>query len=90
MGEKNELTWPLNDGTDMRGFRAYFIIDRSQITPSMAPDRTRARLIDVQKMPTGVENVQGNKVQCTKVMENGELHIIKNGVRYNAQGQMVK
>lgn len=90
LGEKNELTWPLNDGTDMRGFRAYFIIDRNQITPSMAPDRTRARLIDVQKMPTGVENVQGNKVQCTKVMVNGELHIIKNGVRYNAQGQMVK
>ena len=39
---------------------------------------------------TGVENVQGDNVQSTKVIENGVLYIIKNGVKYNAQGQVVK
>ena len=39
---------------------------------------------------TGVENVQGDNVQSTKVIENGVLYIIKNGVKFNAQGQVVK
>ena len=39
---------------------------------------------------TGVENVQGDNVQSTKVIENGVLYIIKNGVKYNVQGQEVK
>jgi hypothetical protein len=39
---------------------------------------------------TGVENVQGDNVQSTKVIENGVLYIIKNGVKYNAMGQEVK
>ena len=91
LGEQNKLTWPLNDGQNMRGFRAYFIIDRNQITPAMAPANTRARLIDVQKMPTGVDEIgQEFKAKSQKVLENGVLYIIKNGVRYNAQGQMVK
>ena len=40
-------------------------------------------------MPTALENVQ-EAAQSTKVIENGVLYIIKNGVRYNAQGQIVK
>ena len=39
---------------------------------------------------TGVENVQGASAQSTKLIENGVLYIINNGVRYNANGQMVK
>jgi len=38
---------------------------------------------------TGVENVQGN-VQSTKVLRDGQLIIIRNGVEYNANGMMVK
>ena len=34
----------------------------------------------------GVENVQDN-VQCTKTIENGHLMILKNGIKYNAQGK---
>ena len=58
-------------------------------TQSGAPRRLRFVFAD-EKTTTGVENVQGNDVQCTKVIENGVLVIIKNGVRYNAQGQIVK
>ncbi len=40
--------------------------------------------------PTGLENSQEMQVMSEKMFENGQLIIIKNGVRYNAQGQIVK
>ena len=39
---------------------------------------------------TSIEDVQGNNVQSTKVIENGVLYIIRDGKTYNAMGQMVK
>ena len=53
-----------------------------------APKKMRF-VFEQENTTTGVENVQGN-AQSTKVLENGVLYIIKNGVRYNAQGQVVK
>lgn len=35
---------------------------------------------------TAVENVQGDKIQSRKVIENGVLYIIRDGVRYNVMG----
>ena len=91
LGEQNELTWPIADYKNMRGFRAYFIIDRNQITPSMAPANTRARFVDAPKTPTGMDEIgQEFKAKSQKVLEGGVMYIIKNGVRYNAQGQIVK
>lgn len=40
--------------------------------------------------PTGVGEVQGEKVQCTKVLRDGQLMIEKGGRTYNAQGIEVK
>ena len=37
---------------------------------------------------TGMENI--NSVKVTKTVENGQLIIIKNGVKYNAQGAVVR
>ena len=39
--------------------------------------------------PTAVENAEA-AVKAVKVVENGQLVIIKNGVRYNAQGSIVR
>ena len=39
--------------------------------------------------PTAVENVQGN-VRATKVIENGVLYIMYNGIMYNVQGTRVR
>lgn len=41
---------------------------------------------DFEPDDQAVENVQNGKVQCAKVIENGQLVIIKNGVKYNAMG----
>lgn len=38
----------------------------------------------------GIDNVQGDKVQCTKVIENGVLYLMRNGTKYNVQGVRVQ
>ena len=61
--------------------KAYVIYSGSQ-----APKR----MPFVFNQATGVDNVQGDKVQSTKVIENGVLYIIRDGKKYNAQGQVIK
>ena len=38
----------------------------------------------------GVESIQPSVISSQKVLENNVLYIIKNGVKYNVQGQIVK
>jgi len=61
--------------------KAYVIYSGSQ-----APKR----MPFVFNQATGVDQVPSDQVQSTKVIENGVLYIIKNGVKYNAQGQVIK
>ena len=49
----------------------------------------RFQIIKAPKVVTGVDQVV-DEVLCTKVVENGVLYIIKDGVKYNAQGALVK
>lgn len=39
---------------------------------------------------TGVENVQGDNVQCTKFIQNGQLYIMYEGKMYDVRGSRVK
>jgi hypothetical protein len=89
LGASNKLYYSASDdNTSMKGFRAYFIVKSSE--KSALPHQAPARFVIASpKTPTAVENVQG-EVQGTKVLENGQLYIIKNGVKYNAQGQIIK
>ena len=43
----------------------------------------------VLEQPTAIENTTVN-VKATKVMENGQLYIIRNGIKYNAAGAVVE
>ena len=47
-------------------------------------------LMETYRMPTGIENVQSDNVQCTKVIHNGVLYILHNGKIYNAQGGLME
>lgn len=40
--------------------------------------------------PQGIEDVQSDKVQCTKVLRDGKIFIIRDGKTYTVTGQMVK
>ena len=37
-----------------------------------------------------IENVQSDKVQCAKVLRDGQLYLMYNGTMYNVQGNVVK
>jgi hypothetical protein len=45
--------------------------------------------IRAENIVAGIENTKAN-AKTEKRIENGQLFIIKNGVRYNAQGQIIK
>ena len=54
---------------------------------SLAPGRKYVRMgVEGYNAPTAVDNVQGDDVQCTKVLRDGQLIIIRDGVQYNAIG----
>ncbi len=45
---------------------------------------------DVPAIGTGIEDIQGDDVQCTKVIRNGQIYIIRGDKTYTLQGQEVK
>ena len=44
----------------------------------------------VAPSPTGLEDVPSDKVQCTKVLRDGQLYIMYDGQMYDVQGQRVR
>ncbi|MBO6305979.1 MAG: InlB B-repeat-containing protein, partial [Paludibacteraceae bacterium] len=81
--------YPLSAPYTLTAHKAYIDLDNLPGGANNAPRRLRF-VFSEEQTATGMENVQGDNVQSTKVLENGVLYIIKNGVRYNAQGQIVK
>ena len=72
--------------------RAYFKIDEMSEFDNSAPAPGRRRVsmsVEQEQNATGIENAEFiNGVQ--KRIENGQVIIIRNGVKYNAAGQIVK
>jgi hypothetical protein len=63
--------------------KAYLVVGGG---PAYAP---KMRVHVGPKMPTGLDSEEV-KVKSEKLIENGQIIIIKNGVRYNVQGQVIK
>lgn len=91
LGENNTLYWP-NTDNNMYGFRAYFDIPSLTEGGAQSPVRhgMPARIVLHEEVATGVENIQWDDVHCIKVIENGNLFIIRKGVRYNIMGQIYR
>ena len=70
----------------LKAHKAYAVIGGGG---SMAPKRLRF-VFSNENTATGMENVQSDNVQSTKVLRNGQLIIIRGDKEYNAQGQIVK
>lgn len=88
LGANNTLFWPSQAG-NIKPFRAYLKVNTSG-GGSMAPRRGMPVFInEAHKAPTALDNIS-DKASCAKYMEGGQLIIEKNGVRYNAQGLIVK
>ena len=90
VGSGNALYYP-NVAGYIKGFRAYFTVPTS--SPLHAPIRNGApiRISEQKNTPTGFENTEeGHSAQSVKIVENGQLFIIRNGVKYDAQGKKVQ
>jgi hypothetical protein len=95
---ENTLLWPddsLYPDSKMKGFRAYLYLegggpDGHNNGPSGAARyRNMPAVWHIQSTATGVDNVQRDKGQCTKVIKNGALFIMYKGTMYDAQGNKV-
>lgn len=71
----------------LKGFRAYFTLNLEEGQP--APQRARF-VVNQEAVATGIDNVQNDNAQGTKVLRDGQLLIIRDGRTYNAQGARVQ
>ena len=74
------------NGNTLKAHKAYVKFTGG---PNNAPKKMRF-VFNQEQTATGVESIQSSAISGQKLIENGQLIIIKNGVRYNAQGQIVK
>jgi hypothetical protein len=72
-----------NNAVTIKGLRAYFIVK----VPASAIQR--ARLVTPNDVPTDIELV-GSEKQTLKTIENGQVIIIRDGIRYNVMGVRVE
>lgn len=79
-------------GTTLGAHKAYMILDISG-NPDSSIQNAPVRFLfrpETHETPTSLETVQESNLQCTKIIRDGQLIIIKDGKEYNAQGQMIK
>ena len=86
LGEKNALYWPINDGTFMKGFRAYFKVDTSTKAPYRAGMHAA---FGSRQTPTDLSPVV-NEQEVRKLLEQGRVVIVNKGVKYNMNGAIVQ
>ena len=74
--------WLYNGEVAKLGLRAFFTITDETGNPT----QIRARVVAGENVETGVEDIITTDAPV-KVIENGQLIIIRDGVKYNVQGQ---
>ena len=92
LGANNQLYWPTDGETasaKMLGFRAWFRINGAQVAGAPVR-RGMPAALHVVSAPTGLENTQSSTVGCQKILRDGQLVIIRNGVEYTVNGQRVQ
>lgn len=84
-----EIVFARYTGAYIPSNKAY--LDLSGSGMSMAPKRFRVQVGPAQT-PTGVEAVESQEPMANsqKLLINGQLVIIRDGVKYNVQGQIIK
>ena len=83
IGANNELFWP-NTSNGLKGFRAHFEVPASG--PAYVPRNSPARIVVQTNVATGVENTSAYSAGAKKQLENGQLVIIRDNIRYNVMG----
>ena len=71
-----------NEVVDIRGLCGLFTITDKEGNPA----KVRARVVTREDAATGFENITNGENTTIKLIENGQLIIIRNGEKFNAQG----
>ena len=81
--------WNGASASALNSFRAYFKV---ATTGADAPARHNmpARLIKEEQQATSMESVLPSVISSQKILENGQVIIIRNGVKYSVQGQVIR
>lgn len=80
----NELNWT-ESGT-LKGMRSYFTLKPGVPAQAMA---AKARLVFADESPEAITNIEVEQ-PVQKIMRNGQLLIVRDGVTYNTMGQIVE
>lgn len=86
LGAGNELFWPEATG-NLKGFRAYFEVKGD------ARKAVRARISKKEEHTTDIGDVRSenaNAVRSEKILQNGQLFIIRDGKTYNVLGSQIR
>ena len=83
LGSDNYLYYKANNNIIL-GLRAYFTF--AGITEYSQAAQVRARVVFNENEATGLDNLTTEDAPI-KIMQNGQLIIIRDGVKYNIQGQ---
>jgi len=88
LGADDVLYWPNSDGTSMKGFRAYWLVDPGQPSPAPVYRGMPASLHIRQKtgVTTGIENDE-LKTKSAKLLREGRVVLLINGEPYSIGGQ---
>ena len=86
LGQNNLLYFSDND-TPIKGMRAYFQV-KGVPHPSQAI--RHANIIANDQVVTSIDFTKGENNKVMKAIENGQLIIIRNGVRFTVQGQRIQ
>jgi hypothetical protein len=79
-------------GNNLAAGRAYIVYDElTEVSEAPHAPGKRVRAVPMQgQTATGMENVQGDNVQSTKVLIDGQLYILRGEKLYDATGRLVK
>ncbi len=88
LGANDVLYWPNTDGTSMRGFRAYWLVDPGQPSPAPVYRGMPASLHirRITSVTTGLENEE-MKTKSAKLLREGRVVLLINGEQYSIGGQ---
>lgn len=88
LGENDILYWPIVDGTSMKGFRAYWLVDNSQPCPVPIRRGMPASLYIPQRtgITTGMDEAE-LRATSEKLIREGRVVLLINGEIYSVGGQ---
>ncbi len=91
VGAENQLYWPGENRT-MNNFRAYFYVSENAAVGNIPVRRGMiARIVEREETATGINEISNDSsIRAQKVLENDQVIIIRNGVKYNMQGQKIQ